>query len=633
MKITDKQKKTNDFISDREAIARFCSGRSRDSYEYFGCHKMAGGGIHTYVFRVWAPRAEAVALVSDFCGWEDGIPLCRIAGTDVWELQYGSATGIDGSYYKYKITGGGRTVYKADPYAVASQTRWDTASVLRDEVAFPWEDSEWIAYRRAVAGAHRLHAHESPLNIYCIHLGSWQRNGDGRELNYREIADRLAPYVKQMGYTHVQLMPIAEYTDDYTYGYRVGAYYAPTSRYGSPEDLMYFVNRMHLCGVGVIFEWVPSRFSSEEHGLSAFDGHPLFEEKTEDGILSDVSDVQYFDFSRGEVKSFLLSNAMYWIRRFHADGLRVVSVSDMLGHDPYGGKNIAAAAFLQELNRTLCEEYPSVMTIADGATTYKDLTKPVSVGGLGFTFCQNDAWTGGTCAYMSADPIYRQYMHDKLITPAVFAHGDSGVLSIPYEQVSGGRGSLISQMYGGYEEKFAAMRAFFTYMMTFPGKKQTFMGCELSQFREWNPGGELEWYMIREYPRHAELHNFIKMLNNFYLSKPPLWELDGEEDGFAWLEPNDKERNVIAYRRIARDRSEILVVINFSPVPHKSYRLDVPSGGGYKVLFATDGASHTEVLQTKRRKDGKTGVSYLDLQLLPYSAQLLEKIPTSTTNP
>ena len=238
MKITDKQKKTNDFISDREAIARFCSGCSQDSYEYFGCHKMAGSGIHTYVFRVWAPRAEAVALVSDFCGWEDGIPLCRIAGTDVWELQYGSTASLDGYYYKYKITGGGKTVYKADPYAVASQTRWDTASILRDEVAFSWEDSEWIAYRRAVAGAHRLHAHESPLNIYSIHLGSWQRDEEGRELNYRDIADRLAPYVKQMGYTHVQLMPISEYTDDYTYGYRVGAYYAPTSRYGTPEDLM-----------------------------------------------------------------------------------------------------------------------------------------------------------------------------------------------------------------------------------------------------------------------------------------------------------------------------------------------------------------------------------------------------------
>jgi 1,4-alpha-glucan branching enzyme len=288
---------------------------------------------------------------------------------------------------------------------------------------------------------------------------------------------------------------------------------------------------------------------------------------------------------------------------------------------------------LQELNRILCEEYPSVMTIADGVAAHRDVTVPAAEGGLGFTFCRNYAWADGAGTYMACDPIYRQYMHDKLITPAVSAHDESGVLSIPRELVSGGRGSLVSQMYGGYEEKFAAMRAFFTYMMTFPGKKYTFMGCELAQFREWNPGGELEWYMIKDYSRHTELHDFIKMLNSFYLSQPSLWELDGEEDGFIWQEPNDKERNVVAYRRIARDRSELLVVINFSPVPHKPYRLSVPADGRYKVLFSTDGLSDAEILRPKKIKEGRGAYSCLDVPLSPYSAQILEKIPTSKTNP
>ena len=435
MKQKEPQKQSDSFPPEAEAVRTFREGKSLDTYEYFGCHKMAGSGIHTYVFRLWAPGAETVALVSDFCGWEEGVPLYRGADADIWELQYGSPTSLDGCYYKYKITGG-RTVYKADPYAIASQTRGESASILRDGVSFPWEDTPWLSYRRLAAAG-------SPINIYEVHLGSWLRSGS--EHNYRELADRLASYVTQMGYTHVELLPIAEHPNDGSLGYQVGAFFAPTSRYGRPEDLMYFIDKMHRCGVGVLLDWVPAGFPGDTHGLVEFDGTCLYE-REEDTALARPDGFRRFDLAKPQVRSFLLSNAMYWLRVYHADGLRVSSTEDMLSApEGYGAE---AASFFRELTEAVREEFPSALLIADGAS-YPAVTAPVSAGGLGFSYAWNTDWSGAICAYLSSDPIYRQYMHDKLHTPLATSHREKSILALSHDLVSGGRGSLIHKMYGG----------------------------------------------------------------------------------------------------------------------------------------------------------------------------------------
>ncbi|MBQ9121184.1 MAG: 1,4-alpha-glucan branching protein GlgB [Clostridia bacterium] len=635
MKEKQKQKKLKASAFDHTSVTLFRQGENLNAYEYFGCHKMAGSGVHTYVFRVWAPSADAVALVSDFCGWDEGVPMRRIEDTGVWELQYGSPVSLDNCFYKYKVTCEEIGRYKADPYAVAAQTRSETASVLRDGLSFSWEDSAWLAYRSASIGERGKCDGGVPLNIYELHLGSWQKALGGGELNYRQLADRLAPYVKQMGYTHVELMPVMEHGDDNSFGYRTDAYYAPTSRYGTPEDLMYFVNKLHLCGVGVILDWVPSYFSDSEHGLASFDGHTLYERAEEDIWEPEPKNIRFFDLGKGEVQSFLISNAMYWLRRFHADGLCVVSVAELLAAGSCGGEDRAAVDFLRRLNRAVSEEFPSAITIADAGPTYPGVTKPLSEGGLGFSYAWNTAWTGAACTYVAGDPIYRQYMHDKLTTPLVIAHDAHGILAIPHTEVTGGKRALIDKMYGGYEEKFASMRAFLTYMMTFPGKKLSFMGCELAQFREWNPGGELEWFMVENYPRHRELHHFIKTLNSFYLSQPPLWEQDDSPNGFVWIEPNDKGRNVISYRRIAKDESALVIVVSFSPIPHRSYWVYVPEAGRYQALLQTEerpfgggGALNNTVLRTKKHKDGKEIRHYLELDLPPYASLILKRLPS-----
>ncbi|MBO5111240.1 MAG: 1,4-alpha-glucan branching enzyme [Clostridia bacterium] len=633
MKENDKQKARRGTSLDDRFVSEFHQGKSTSAYEYFGCHKMAGSGVHTYVFRVWAPGADAVSLVSDVTGWSKGVPMHRVTDTGVWELQYGAPESLNRRFYKYKILTGDSVQYKADPYAIAAQTGGDTASILRDPFSFPWEDSAWLTYRRSVENGQEG-CTGAPLNIYELHLGSWQKGPPGgtRDLTYRQIADRLAPYVKQMGYTHVQLMPVMEHADEYSRTFAVDAPYVPTARYGPPEDFMYFVNKLHVCGVGVILDWSPAGFPKNGHGLFAFDGTPLYEREEE--LPDTPANRCQFDLRRGEVRSYLISCALYWLRRFHVDGFCISALDRMLPWNPYDGTDPDAVAFLQELNRAVREEFPSALRLTDGSS-YPGVTRPIENGGLGFDFCYNRPWTDATGEYMAKDPIYRQFMHDKLTFSLPDADGEKGILALSHDTVSCGRRSLIDRMFGGYEEKFASMRAYLTYMMTFPGKKLAFMGSELSQFREWSPSHELEWFMIGNYPRHREMHFFVKTLNSFYLSQPSLWELDGQPDGFAWLEPNDKGRNVIAYQRFARDGSALTVAVSFSPVSHRPYRLYVPEPGRYQLLFHTEdrafggsGIVGDRVLRTKKYKEGKEIRHYLELELPPYAARILKKLPS-----
>ena len=631
----DETKRKNDGTNPLEsALSRFADGENTCAYDTLGCHLMVEGGIYTSVFRVWAPSAEAVFLVSDFCGWECGVPMARIGDTGVWELQYGSPDSLEYKFYKYKIVNGESVCYKADPYAVSSQTRSETASILRHFCDFPWEDAPWLAYRSASQADPRV----VPVNIYEVHLGSWQTTPTrvpgrfGNALNYREIADRLAPYVKKMGYTHVELMPVMEHPYDGSFGYRICGYFAPTSRYGSPEDLMYFINRMHTAGIGVILDWNPATFPSDEHGLIAYDGTDTYEMSDPYGD-AEARDYRTFDFEKGEVRSFLLSGAMFWLRRYHVDGLRVSAVSHVVHSAPEGGVSEAAAMFLRQLTTFVRAEFPDAWVIADGAHGCTGVTAPIDRGGFGFHLKWHSSFGDVAGNYMAADPIYRQHLHEKLIAPWAEALEEQGILTVAHDSVIQGRRSLIEKMYGGYEEKFSAMRAFLLYMMTFPGKKLTFMGCEFAQFREWDYQSALEWFMVTDHPRHRQMQDYVRALNHFYLREASLWELDGSADGFRWLASDERGQNVIGYERCDRQGDRLLVLINFSPVRQDSYRMYVPEPGQYEVLFRTDGdKKRAALLSAKRQRMDDELRYYLPLTLPPYSSLVLRRLPAWQTD-
>lgn len=623
------------------AIFLFHQGTNFRAYEYMGCHPL---GKDRIVFRTWAPKADSIDLVSDFTGWDEGIPFEKVSENGIWhaivDIPYSE---LVGKFYKFRVTGGGVTRYKSDPYAFESQTLEKTASIVAKPSDFAWNDSNWLKHRKSIFAGGR-HFYSAPMNIYEMHLGSWRTrdgadNSDGKHyLNYREIADLLVPYVKHLGYTHIELMPIAEYPFDGSWGYQVCGYYAPTSRFGTPDDFRYFVNTLHAAGVGVILDWVPAHFPKDEHGLFEFDGHPLYEYTGKDRMEHKGWGTRCFDVGRPEVQSFLISNALYWLREFHLDGLRIDAVASMLYLDydrkpgewipnTYGeNKNLEAIAFFRKLNTAIFGEFGDVLMIAEESTAWPMVTGPVDKGGLGFNFKWNMGWSNDMFDYVSRDPLFRRYDHEKLTFPLMYAFSENYILPVSHDEVVHGKKSLLDKMFGEYEDKFACMRAFLVYMITLPGKKMTFMGTEFAPFREWDYQNQLEWFML-DYPMHAKMFEFTSALNNFYLQTPALWQIDDGWDGFEWIDADLRDMNTITYRRKSSDGASVSVIINFSPVTHERFRLKVPENGTYRVAFSSDdecysGKNSLEKRSFKARRD-ENGGYYIDVDIPAYGGLII----------
>ncbi len=577
----------------------FHQGTNERAYEYLGVHlTMADNGEFSYVFRVWAPGASAVGVTGDFTSWETSFPMIRVTERGIWEYTFRSTTSLEWSAYKYLITGrDGKTRYKGDPYAFASRGGADGASLIVHPSGYRWQDETWFSARRRAILGDGQHYLSCPMNIYEVHPASFLRREDGSYLTYRELADVLVPYVKHMGYTHVELLPVMEYPFDGSWGYQVCAFYAPTCRFGRPDDFRYFVDTCHRNGVGVLLDWVPAHFPKDGWGLYEFDGQPLYEYQGRDRMESDSWGTRFFDLGREEVQSFLISNAFYYVSEFHVDGLRVDAVASMLyldydrrpgewiPNEKGGRENLEAIAFLRKLNGALLGAYPDVLMIAEESTAFSGVTHPVSEGGLGFSMKWNMGFANDLFAYLSSDPIYRKYHHEALTFPLMYAYTENYVLPVSHDEVVHGKRSFIDKMYGAYEDKFRQARAALLLMMTYPGKKMLFMGTEFAQFREWDFASSLEWFML-DYPMHRAMREYVAALNRFYLASPELWAEDFDPDGFSWILADEREKNLVAYRRRDGAGHEMILLISFSGAVQE---VTLPAEAGREtLLFSTD---------------------------------------------
>ncbi len=568
----------------------FHQGTNYRAFDYLGMHR-DGDRIR---FRVWAPNAEQVWVVGDFNGWQTSDPLMRITEGGVWETTLPGDRVQDGQAYKYKIFGCGKTVLKADPYGFWSECPPATASIAGSIDSYVWRDSGWLAHRKVKGD----NFYARPLNIYELHLGSWKRHEDGSYYSYGELASELAPYIKQMGYTHIELMPVMEHPFDGSWGYQVCSYYAPTARFGTPYDFMGFVDSMHEAGIGVILDWVPAHFPKDEHGLYEFDGKPLYEYQGWDRIEHKGWGTRRFDVGRTEIQSFLVSNAMFWIEKYHIDGLRVDAVASMLYLDydradgewvPNSEGNnrcLEAVAFFKKLNACVKYHHPDVLTIAEESTAWPHVTKR-DADGLGFDLKWNMGWMNDTLAYGHVDPIFRKYHHRQMTFSMTYAFSEQFVLPFSHDEVVYGKKSMLRKMPGDHWQKFATVRAMMGYMMTHPGKKLTFMGNEIGQIGEWDYNSQIQWFLL-EYEPHATLQHYISCLNHLYLKTPALWQIENSWDGFCWIDPDDSDRSILSYRRRDEQENEILAVINFTPVVYEDFSLTVPRAGIYQEIINSD---------------------------------------------
>jgi 1,4-alpha-glucan branching enzyme len=565
------------------------------AFDRLGARLMTHGirrGVH---FAVWAPNARRVSVVGDFNGWDGRVHVMRaIRPGGYWEI---FLPGLGkGDRYKYEVLGAdGLVVLKADPCGRFFETPPRTASIVWGGVDYAWGDAEWMSSR-----AEHGQWVQRPMSIYEVHLGSWQRAADGRLLTYREMADRLVPYMVQMGYTHVELLPIMEHPFTGSWGYQVIGFFAPTSRFGTPEDFKAFVDACHQAGIGVILDWVPGHFPRDQHGLARFDGTALYEHADpRQGEHQDWGTL-VFNYGRNEVRSFLLSNALFWLDEFHIDGLRVDAVASMLyldySREPgqwipnrFGGReNLDAIAFLEQLNRMVASECPGAVTMAEESTAWPGVTRPEHLGGLGFTYKWNMGWMHDMLDYLSHDPVHRKWHHEKITFSMIYAYSERFVLPFSHDEVVHGKRSMLDKMPGDLWQKHANLRALYGYMLAHPGKKLLFMGGEIGQWREWNHDGQIDWDVLGD-PRHAGLQRWVRDLNQRYLAEPALWEMDFDANGFAWIDCHDSQNSVISLVRRGRGEGvAVVAVVNFTPVPRRGYRIGVPKSGLYRELLNSD---------------------------------------------
>ena len=606
-----------------QAEARFCSGTLFDAWRVLGCHRQPDG---TCRFAVWAPQAQAVSVVGDFNGWDaTAVPMQRDAYGVFHAVVSGAA---DGSIYKYAVTGrDGRTVWRADPFAFHAETGPKTGSKIWPLDGYAWGDT---AFLRARAQRDRT---REPMSVYELHLGSWRIPEGAQFPWYRQIADELADYCVEMGYTHVELLPVTEYPFEGSWGYQVTGYFAPTSRYGTPQDFMYFVDRLHRAGIFVLIDWVPAHFPKDEHGLARFDGGPCFE--LADPRMAEHPDwgTLIFDYAKGPVRSFLISSALFFCEVYHIDGIRVDAVSSMLYLD-YGRRpgqwtpnrdggniNLDAVAFLQALNTALLSAYPGCITVAEESTAFPGVTAPPWDGGLGFCYKWDMGFMHDTLDYLSVDPLFRSGCHEKLTFSMMYAFSEHYILAFSHDEVVHGKRSLLGRMFGDYDQKFATLRTMWGYQFAHPGKKLMFMGAEFGQFIEWDYHKQLDWLLL-DYPKHAQLKDYVRALNQVYRSCRALYEQDDSWDGFRWLNVDDRQRSAVAFLRIGRAGRRagryLVCACNFTPVPTE-LTAALPCYGVLRPLLSSDelrfggtGMQTPAVIRGRKRP-------FLDM---PYSAQL-----------
>jgi 1,4-alpha-glucan branching enzyme len=577
----------------------FNEGTHHRLYDKLGAHPLTADGVAGTYFAVWAPNAEHVFVMGDFQGWNKAShPLRPRGSSGVWE---GFVPGVGpGAAYKYSIASQyrGYRAEKADPFAFAAEVPPRTASRVWD-LAYTWHDETWLRDR------HRHNGLAAPMAVYEVHLGSWRRVPEegGRPLTYRELAPQLADYVTHMGFTHVEFLPPMEHPFYGSWGYQVTGYFAPTSRYGTPQDFMYLIDHLHQKGVGVILDWVPAHFPTDGHGLGYFDGTHLYEHADpQQGYHPDWGSL-IFNYGRNEVRSFLLSNALFWLEKYHADGLRVDAVASMLYLDysrqegqwvpnEYGGReNLPALSFLRRFNEDVYKAHPDVQTVAEESTAWPMVSRPTYVGGLGFGFKWDMGWMHDTLKYLAHDPVHRRYHHNELTFRMLYAFTENYVLPLSHDEVVHGKGALLSKMPGDYWQKFANLRLLFGYLYAQPGKKLLFMGGELGQWNEWDHEDSLDWHLL-QYPSHRGLQRWVADLNRFYRGEPALYELDASPSGFAWVDANDSEQSVLTFLRNGRGGAVVLAACNFTPVPRHGYRVGVPRGGRWREALNSDASDY-----------------------------------------
>ena len=644
MCMSKEEKQTEEvFISEADQYV-FGQGTHYEIYKKLGAHLCTHDGKKGAFFAVWAPNAQDIYVIGEFNGWnETADKMERIGEGGIYTTFIEGVQ--EGQMYKYLIElADGRKLYKADPYANYAELRPGTASRVYDLNHFEWNDGKWLTARA------KKDMNKEPLSIYECHIGSWMKHPDGTEdgfYTYRQFADRMVEYLKEMPYTHVELMGIAEYPFDGSWGYQVTGYYAPTSRYGTPDDFRYLIDLFHKHNIGVILDWVPAHFPRDAHGLCEFDGTCLYEHP--DKRMGEHPDwgTKIFNYGKNEVRNFLIANALYWIREFHVDGLRVDAVASMLYLDygkkdgewlpnKYGGnENLDAIEFFKHLNSVIHGSYPGVMTIAEESTAWPMVTKPASDGGLGFNFKWNMGWMNDMLSYMKTDPLFRAGNHNKVTFSFFYAFSENFVLPISHDEVVHGKGSLINKMPGEYDAKFANLRTFFGYMMAHPGKKLLFMGQEFGQFTEWNEEKQLDW-MLLDYDKHTELQNYVKTLNAFYKEHPAFWQIDYSWEGFQWIVPDDSKQSVVAFLRKDANGKQILVVCNFNPVLREGYTLGAPVAGTYKEVLNSDdeafggsGAVHNKSVRTHKKP--LHGFEQSITITLPPMSTLYFEVPTKRT--
>jgi 1,4-alpha-glucan branching enzyme len=580
-------------------IHLFSEGNHYEIYKKLGAHPVEMEGVRGCSFAVWAPNAQRVSVIGDFNTWDGRYhPMRKLLGSGMWEIFIPHVA--EGAHYKFEIKAShGGLLAKSDPYAFYGQHGRETASMVFDLNRYKWADGEWLDKRAKTVW------HKSPVSIYEVHPGSWARHFQegNRYLSYIELADALVNYVADMGYTHIELMGIAEHPFDGSWGYQVTGYYAPTSRYGNPDEFRQFVDRCHQRGIGVIIDWVPGHFPKDAHGLAEFDGTDLYEhqdprkgEHKEWGTL-------IFNYGRNEVRNFLIGNALFWMDEYHIDGLRVDAVASMLYLDysrkpgewvpnEHGGReNLEAIYFLKRCNEVCYERFPGIMTIAEESTAWPGVSRPTYLGGLGFGFKWNMGWMHDFIDYMSLDPIYRRFHQGNITFSLIYAFHEHFMLVLSHDEVVHGKGSLIGKMPGDWWQKFANLRLFYAWMYAHPGKKLLFMGGEFGQSKEWNHDESLDWRLL-DFPEHAGLRRLIQHVNWLYKSEPALWELDDTYEGFEWIDFHDADNCVVAFMRKARTGAPLVFVVNATPVVRENYRLGVPGEGFYQEILNTDAETY-----------------------------------------